>query len=129
MDEKIVEAVARDMHEEQRAMGIEQYGHNPRYLPGAPWDQLPEFMRERIRRIARAAVGAHTAALAEAGFVIVPKPEPKPEETFAEEVARLNREIGQRQVRLQYLVCGDPRVRVTVPIGAAPAFGKPGRTT
>lgn len=28
-------------------------------------------------------------------------------ETFAEEVARLQREIGERQMRLSYLVLGD----------------------
>jgi hypothetical protein len=29
-------------------------------------------------------------------------------ETRAEEIARLQREIGMRQMRLQYLVLGDP---------------------
>lgn len=33
-------------------------------------------------------------------------------ETVAEEIARLRREIGERQSRLQFLVCGDPRVGV-----------------
>ncbi len=36
-------------------------------------------------------------------------------ETWAEEVARLGREIGERQARLQFLLCGDPRESVTVP--------------
>ena len=34
----------------------------------------------------------------------------KPSETKAEEIARLRREIGERQTRLQFLVLGDPRV-------------------
>jgi hypothetical protein len=36
-------------------------------------------------------------------------------ETWAEEVARLGREIAERQARLERLICGDPRERVTVP--------------
>jgi hypothetical protein len=36
-------------------------------------------------------------------------------ETWAEEIARLGREIGERQARLQFLLCGDPRKSVTVP--------------
>ncbi len=31
-------------------------------------------------------------------------------ETVAEEIARLQREIGERQSRLQFLVLGDPRI-------------------
>lgn len=34
-------------------------------------------------------------------------------ETTAEEIARLRREIGERQFRLQFLVLGDPRVGVS----------------
>lgn len=71
---------------------------------------------------ARVAIAEHKAALAEAGYVILPREPTPPQETFADEVARLNREIGQRQLRLQWLVCGDPSVRVHVPI-AAPAEG------
>jgi len=37
-------------------------------------------------------------------------------ETWAEEVKRLQREIAERQMRLQRLICGDPRVSVHVPI-------------
>lgn len=44
---------------------------------------------------------------------------PKPQETWAEEIARLQLEIGERQMRLQRLVCGDPSVRVTVPTDCA----------
>ena len=40
---------------------------------------------------------------------------PEPVETWSEEVMRLQREIWERQTRLQYLVLGDPRVRVTIP--------------
>lgn len=40
------------------------------------------------------------------------------EETLTQEIARLQREIGERQLRLQRLVCGDPRRGVHVP--AAP---------
>ena len=29
-------------------------------------------------------------------------------ETVIEEISRLRREIGERQMRLQFLVCGDP---------------------
>lgn len=35
-------------------------------------------------------------------------------ETWAEEVKRLQREIAERQARLMFLVCGDPRQSVTV---------------
>ena len=35
-------------------------------------------------------------------------------ETWAEEVQRLQREIADRQARLQHLVLGDPRVSVGV---------------
>jgi hypothetical protein len=34
-------------------------------------------------------------------------------ETMAEEIARLQREIVERQMRLQYLVCGDQREAVS----------------
>ncbi len=43
------------------------------------------------------------------------KPSTQMTETWAEEVARLGREIAERQRRLQQLICGDPRVRVEVP--------------
>jgi len=65
-------------------------------------------------------IEAAKAALAEAGFVITKKQEPQPKETFAEEVARLQREISQRQLWLQYLVCGDPGIMVTFPTATAP---------
>lgn len=43
-------------------------------------------------------------------------------ETWTEEVARLQREIAERQSRLQFLVLGDPRVSVTMPtVSALPA--------
>lgn len=35
-------------------------------------------------------------------------------ETKQQEIERLRREIGQRQMRLQYLVCGDPGVGVSL---------------
>lgn len=41
---------------------------------------------------------------------------PPARETWAEEVQRLQREIAERQSRLQYLICGDPRQSVTVPV-------------
>ncbi len=107
MDEKIVAAVALSIW---------------RKKVGAPdrsvW-LIGETYKKRWRDIARAAIEAHAAALAEAGYVIKQKLDPPPKETFAEEVSRLQREIGQRQMRLQYLVCGDPRIRVTVPTSAA----------
>jgi hypothetical protein len=62
MDEKIVEAVARAICISQELdPDLPSYGH-----PGGPaWQYyLPE---------ARAAIEAHTAALADAGFVIVPR--------------------------------------------------------
>ncbi len=34
-------------------------------------------------------------------------------ETKTEEIARLHHEIGERQSRLQFLVCGDPRIGVS----------------
>lgn len=37
-----------------------------------------------------------------------------PAESWAEEVARLRREIGERQMRLEALVLGDPRVGVSM---------------
>jgi hypothetical protein len=37
------------------------------------------------------------------------------QETVAEEIVRLQREIAERQARLQFLVCGDPRQCVGVP--------------
>jgi hypothetical protein len=36
-------------------------------------------------------------------------------ETWAQEVARLRREIAERQARLQFLVLGDQTKMVTVP--------------
>lgn len=38
-----------------------------------------------------------------------------PTESWADEVARLRREIGEREARLRHLILGDPRKRVTVP--------------
>ncbi len=35
-------------------------------------------------------------------------------ETIAEEIARLQQEIGERQSRLQFLVLGDPRIGVHI---------------
>lgn len=37
------------------------------------------------------------------------------EETFAGKIARLNREIGEREAELQLLVCGDPMKGVSFP--------------
>jgi hypothetical protein len=36
-------------------------------------------------------------------------------ETRAEEIARLQKEIADRQLRLQLLVCGDPMKCVSMP--------------
>lgn len=44
-------------------------------------------------------------------------------ETPAEEIARLQREIGARQSRLQFLVLGDQRKSFHVPIGSPPDDG------
>lgn len=40
------------------------------------------------------------------------------EETFAEKVARLQRDIAERQAELSALVLGDPRIGVSCPMPA-----------
>lgn len=111
MDEdKIVEVVARASDH----LGWSWYDRADDTHPAKP------IFRERAFSQFRAAIAAHKAALAEAGMAIVVQQEPRQKETFTEEVARLQREISQRQWRLQYLVCGDPGARVTVPVAAAP---------
>jgi hypothetical protein len=44
-------------------------------------------------------------------------------ETWAEEVARLQREIAERQARLAHLVLGDQRVGVGLPLAPLPFGG------
>lgn len=119
MDEdKIIEAIARTL---SVVATNNPNLHKPgEQLPQAAWEDQPLGWRDRCTKEARAVWIATKAALAEAGTTIVPQQEPRQKETFAEEIARLQREIGQRQWRLQYLVCGDPRVRVTVPVAPAP---------
>ena len=46
-------------------------------------------------------------------------------ETWAEKVARLQREIVERQAELARLVCGDPNRRVEVPVVDEYLFGAP----
>lgn len=112
----------------------------PRFLPGdGSIDAIREDHAEQLRRIGDTdavmpnpfMVAQVASLLAEIDRLtaLVPKPSAPSKETLAEEVTRLNREIGQRQLRLQHLVCGDPRVGVTIPIaGVAPdqrLLGKP----